>query len=171
MNNYEDVKNELTEFINGPRLTSLFEGKSNEIKDIIQRMFYCIDLLQNDKELKEDDPKIIKEKDLNSLTDSIMYCTVERQTIQKDLDNLKNLAMLVFNYNQNTLKLETVAIRVSFITNFIDGFLSFRDCLELFKGLSERLNRYSTYNLPSFELSKHYIDTIFSDSNDKKCKE
>jgi len=168
MNNYENVKNELSEFISGPRLTSLFEGRSNEIKEIINKMFYCIDLLQNDKELKGDDSKIIKKEDLNKLTDMIMYCTVERQTTKSDLDIIKNLAMLVFNYNQNTLKIESVAIRVSFITNFIDGFLSFRDCLQLFKALSERLNKYETYNFPSFELSKHYIATIF---NDDKCKE
>jgi len=161
METFEEIKTEITEFINGPRLVVIFEGQANKLKDIINKMFYCIEKLNKDEELDKDDKKVIIEVELNQITDMLMFHSLERQTSENDIKILKSISMLVFNYNQNSFKSESISIRVSFLTNFLDGFLSFRDCIHLFKSLSQRLTTFTTYNPPSFELSKHYIDTIF----------
>jgi len=172
MQSFEEIKTEITEFINGPRLNTIFEGSASIVKEIMEKMFYCAEILYKDEKIKEDDDKVITELDLTKMTDLVMFNTLERQTSEDDIKILKSMSMFLYNYNQNTLKLESISIRVSFLTNFLDGFLSFRDCIHLFKSLSERLRTYQSFNPPSFELSKHYIDTIFSCSDkDVKDKE
>ena len=163
MNTFEKTKESINQFIESPRFIEIFQRYRDDIKKIINDIFSDIDILQNET----DEPLKVEINHLTKLVDLIMFNSVEACISDQECKDFKNISELVFNYNNNSIKDESIMRRTTFLNNFLDGFLTFRDSIQLFKTVSERLNKFTNFNPPSFEISKHYIGSIFGEDKDK----
>ena len=164
MKPFEETKNEITEFMNNPRFASLFESQTKFLKDKIFDIFTDIEALMKDDDKHE---KLCSVDQLSAILDSMMFRSIEFSISEYETDQLRNITALVYNYNDNTYKDESVKVRSMFLTNFLDGFLSLRDCINIVRNLSKSCQRFADFNPPSFELSKHYIDSIYGPCEEK----
>ena len=169
MNTFENTKTEINQFIESPRFKDIFKGHNEVVKSIINTIFSDIEILQNETgdTLKTDITQVSK------LIDIIMYNSVESCLSDQECKDLKNISQLVFNYNTNSINDIAIMRRTTFLNNFLGGFITFRDSIQLFKSLSEKLQKFTDFNPPSFQLSQHYIDSIYgepiSDKDKDKC--
>jgi len=109
----------------------------------------------------------IELKDLGACLDALMFHSVEFSISEDECKQISNLSQLIYNYNDNLYKDRSIKIRSTFLTNFVDGFISFRDCINIVRNLNTTMNKYSNFNPPTFELSKHYIDSIYEKESNK----
>jgi len=124
-----------------------------------------IELMMNAGEDETVENKI-EAKDLGACLDALMYHSIEFSISDGECQHISNLSQLIYNYNDNLFKDESVKVRSTFLTNFVEGFVSFRDCIQLVRSLHTSVSRLAAFNPPSFELSKHYIESIYE--KDKK---
>lgn len=165
MKSFEETKTEIIEFVNEPRFISIFKGKSVFIKDKLTVIFKDISLMM-DEDKDEDKDIELKSIELSQLLDIMMYNSIEYSISESEAKKIKNISQLIYNYNDNSFKDDSLKIRSTFLTNFLDGYLSLRESINLIRNLSNSLSQYAEFNPPSFELSKHYIDSIFGEKTE-----
>jgi len=167
MKTYEDTKSEIIEFMGDTRFIEMFQGKAEHIKNIIADIFDDIELLMKNEDIESLKFKCDKIR-IEDGVDTIMYVAVEFPISEIECDLLKNITQLFYNYNDNVIKDESIKIRSSFLTNFLDGFLSLRDAINIIRNYSRSSERLTKFNPPSFELSRHYIDSLYCKYEDSK---
>jgi len=166
MKSFDETKSEIYEFINHIEFNRVFEGRSQYLKDKIEIMFEDIQHM-----IDEDNEQLKAEKsDISSILDILMYNAIEFSLSEYIANQINNISKLVYNYNDNSFKDDSLKVRSLFLSNFLDGYMSLRDCINLVRNLHTSCDRFAKFNPPTFELSKHYIDSLFDKPKEKEPK-
>jgi len=160
MKSFEDTKTEITEFLESPNLAMLMEHHSQSFSNQIRNILKDIETMIEEPE-DQDTERLCGIAELSMLTDTLMKTLLENATSDQMLDDLKNVCHLIYNYNDNTQKDNSIRTKCIFIINFIDGFVSLREAIQIIRNLKTSTEQLTKFNPPSFGLSKHYIDSIY----------
>lgn len=120
-------------------------------------------LLSEDKELPEIDNQM--SIDIKDCLNELRYFYFQHPITQEYASFSIDFSILVFNWNDNTVKNEEICAWCPVVERFYKNHLTSLDLFNLLKMLNEQLQKYQVFALPSVELSKQYLKAF----DDKEC--
>jgi len=129
------------------------------LKELVEKslkiMFSDISNSEKDFELEKSDYKIIEDSII-----SLIASTVHSEITADFKIFIKNYAFLVFNWNENIYKNESLKSNCQHLTRFSDDALLVSEFINYCNEISSKLNNASNLDIPSFKLSEHYFNII-----------
>jgi hypothetical protein len=114
-----------------------------------------IHCMENEKPVSFFDANWAKSMVLSSLNDCLCG-----DTSWKHLQFLEGFANLIYNWNSNLLKDESIGLCCQAINRIIVSAVNTKSIIEVLKGSTEFISRYRNWYPPAYDLSIPYLEDL-----------
>jgi DNA primase catalytic subunit len=157
----DDVKKTIGEFIgnNEIRLTFLNQQSTEELKCLYEKILNDVSLLE--KEEKLDDKEVIETSNRIKYINSIFLNNLYLNPITNEINSfIKSWSMLIYNWNQNTIKEKQIYNQGVLMPRIVDGHFTVLEAINNLKEISNYLSRVRGWLPPAIDISKHYFNIL-----------
>mgnify|MGYP000083981564 CR=1 FL=1 len=162
---YQATIRRIKEFLEHEKeLSDLFGGNLQVVKKAFEIMMCQLEKLRTHPKVEatEEECKIVEE------SINLFFTIASTQPIIQIFRNLsKDYLVLAYNWNREIWKNPRIETKIRAIHAIVEAQLTILDTINLLKILLEKVKEILKFSPPAFELSRHYLESLFSCQSDK----
>ena len=152
----ETIKRMNNLFNNEQMSKKLLTNMAGKYEKVFRDMLVDIRLIEKEG-FKTTDINI---EDVKYICDVIKHRVLVERNSKDSLSFFKDFVLIVFNWNNNTVRDSKLKVDTDSIFNFIDGQFTMRDTIEIMKNMNARMIDLQNWNPPAFKISQSLFDSL-----------
>lgn len=119
--------------------------------------------------MKEESPiPYYNESMVRSMVNVLMYDSLEGTSSWPHIQFLEAMSSLVYNWNRNLLKDESVGLQCRMIKRIVVDIVHARHSIDAMKDAIELILRYRNWMPPAYDLSIEYLESLLNKNEAKQ---
>ena len=151
----DELIQKLTELFNNDDLQyKLLKARGVNLRNTVLGMIADIKQMQAGKDSG------LSIRDVETSVASLKQKVLMEPNTRESLDLVKDIVLLIFNWNQNSVQSPVIEQELTTITHLVDGDLTMRDTITLLQMMGQHMDGLQSWTPPAFQISSHLFNRL-----------